>query len=141
MPTAVWSESFALVKAYRERLRESYGIPLHKELHARDLVAGRGELGPQQLGNPIPSAFGQWPEGPTRDIPTFKIIEDPVFRSSKSSFMLQLADCVAFALLKRESPPTPVIKRYGVHRMFDDVLAEICFSSASRYDPLGIVRK
>jgi Protein of unknown function (DUF3800) len=91
--------------------------------------------------NPIPSAFGRWPEGAVRNTPTEKIIEDPIFRQSQMSYLLQLVDCVAFALLKKEVPPTPNIKKYGIHKMFDAVLPSACIKGASRSDPLGIVRK
>lgn len=90
--------------------------------------------------NPIPSAFGSWPEGAVRNKPTQRLIEDPVFRSSKASYMLQLVDCVAFALLKRETAPTPNVLKYKIHQMFDRTLAGICVKAASRSDPLGIVR-
>jgi hypothetical protein len=40
----VWSEAFQLIQAWRKELRTTYQIPLFKELHASDLLAGRGEL-------------------------------------------------------------------------------------------------
>jgi hypothetical protein len=91
--------------------------------------------------NPIPSQFGGWAEGSSKSIPLKRIIEDPSFRKSHQSFLIQLADCAAFSLLKRESPPTPNIKKYGIHTFFDECLAKICFKPATRKDPLGIVRK
>lgn len=92
--------------------------------------------------NPIPSRIGSWSDGkPTKNIPIEHIIEDPVFRESHRSYLVQLADCVAFALLKRESPPTPNVKRYSIHKMFDKCLSGVCLRTASRKDPLGIVRK
>ena len=249
-----WRAAFRAVKDHRVQLKERYGIPLRKEIHARELVGGRGRLGPNDIGkwersrifrgllelvttlpsarlfnialqapgeadpqlkawdrllnrvdrtlravednertvrrkihevitrhapgladsaelrlqfqgramfiadegrnveitrvmrkmnvhNPIPSAFGGWPEGAVRNTPTERIIEDPVFRKSEGSYMLQLVDCVAFALLKKEAEPTPNIKKYGIHRMFDAVLPGICVKAASKNDPLGIVRK
>ncbi|HWO19204.1 MAG TPA: DUF3800 domain-containing protein [Kofleriaceae bacterium] len=248
-----WRDAFKAVKDHRAQLKERYAIPLRKEIHARELVGGRGRLGPNDIGkwersrifrgllelvttlpsarlfnvalqtrgeadpqlkawdrllnrvdrtlkaredkertvrrkiheviakhapeladsaelrlqfqgralfiadegrnveitrimrkmnvhNPIPSAFGGWPEGAVRNTPTERIIEDPVFRQSESSYMLQLVDCVAFALLKREADPTQNIKRYGIHKMFDELLPSICVKAASRTDPLGIVR-
>jgi len=254
MPATAWKDAFTMVKEHRAKLRESHSVLLRKEIHARDLVAGRGRLGPQDLGkwersrifqgllelvarlpkvrlfnvvlqvrgdadpqlkawdrllnrihrtlreyedkegkkrreifdviekhaphladsaelrlaykahaliiadegrdieitrvlrkmnvhNPIPSAFGRWPEGALRNTPTEKIIEDPIFRKSDMSYLLQLVDCVAFALLKKEVPPTPNIKKYGIHKMFDAVLPSVCIKAASRSDPLGIVRK
>lgn len=91
--------------------------------------------------NPIPSQFGAWKEGSRRNLPLERIIEDPVFKQSHHSFFIQLADCVSFALLKRESPPTPNIQKYGIHQFFDQCLSGVCFKAASPRDPNGIVRK
>jgi hypothetical protein len=90
--------------------------------------------------NPIPSQFGGWPTGRTKNITTERIIEDPVFKASDRSYLIQMADCVAFALLKSEVLPTPNIARYGIHEMFSKTLSGICFRHASPRDPLGIVR-
>ena len=75
-----------------------------------------------------------------QNITTERIIEDPVFKPSDRSYLIQMADCVAFALLKSEVPPTPNVARYGIHEMFDKTLRGICFKPASPRDPLGIVR-
>lgn len=91
--------------------------------------------------NPIPSRYGTWPSGNiSRNITTDRIIEDPFFKQSDRSYFIQLADCVAFALLKREVPPTPNIQTYGIHEMFEKTLAGVCFKEASPRDSLGIVR-
>jgi hypothetical protein len=50
MPANVWREAFKMVKEHRVRLRESHGVLLRKEIHAREFVAGRGQLGPQDVG-------------------------------------------------------------------------------------------
>lgn len=39
-----WLNSFRLIKAMRERLRDSYGIKRSKELHASRTISGRGAL-------------------------------------------------------------------------------------------------
>ncbi len=91
--------------------------------------------------NPIPSMFGTWRGARTKNITTERIIEDPVFKESHRSYFLQLADCVAFALLKRESPPSDFVLRYGLEKMFEANLSHVCFKAAGRGDPLGIVRK
>ena len=70
-----------------------------------------------------------------------RVIEDPVFKKSHQSYFVQLADCVAFALLKREVPPTENIKKYGIQKMFDRCLAGVCYRKASYADPLGLIRK
>jgi hypothetical protein len=92
--------------------------------------------------NPIPSRFGEWPGSlKTRNIPVQRVIEDPVFKPSHQSYFIQLADCVAFALLKREVRPTPLISKYGIDQMFERNVAPACLRRAARKDPLGIVRK
>jgi hypothetical protein len=63
------------------------------------------------------------------------------FNHGRGSGARQLADCVSFALLKRESPPTPNIQKYGIHEFFDQCLSGVCFKAASPRDPNGIVRK
>lgn len=91
--------------------------------------------------NPIPSKHGNWTVGRTKNIPLERIIEDPVFKDSARSYFVQLADCVAFGLLKRETLPTPNIKKYGVDSFFESALSGVCFRPASPAAPLGIVRK
>ncbi len=92
--------------------------------------------------NPIPSQFGKWKAGKaTQNIPIERVIEDPIFKKSHQSFFLQLADCVAFALLKREVAATQNIKKYGIHKMFEHRLSGVCYRKASPKDQLGIVRK
>ncbi len=256
---SVWKECFDKVRQHRVNLKNDYGIYLRTEIHARDLVAGRGKIAPQAIGkrqrsrifygllelvaslpevwlfnvcldtpnhadpqmtawdrivnrvertmlelenrefplrrglvtlaeqkfgsasldalrldqrlniyraravifadegreggitralrkmhvfNYIPSAYGGWADGSvTRNITTDRIIEDPNFKKSDRSYLIQLADCVAFALLKREVPPTPNIQKQGVPEMFEKALANVCFKPASPRDPLGIVRR
>ena len=72
---------------------------------------------------------------------TERIIEDPVFKPSHRSHFLQLADCVAFALLKKEVEPTDNISKYKINKMFDETIASVCYLPAAKSDPLGIVRK
>lgn len=91
--------------------------------------------------NPVPSQFGTWSDGTTRNLPLQRIIEDPVFKPSHHSFFIQLADCVSFALLKRETPPTPNISKYGIEDFFNECLAGVCYTKASPRDSHGIVRK
>lgn len=93
--------------------------------------------------NPIPSQMGMWADTgrSTKNIPVERIIEDPVFKKSQQSFFIQLVDCIAFSLLKRETAPTKNINKYGIDKMFEKALSGICFKKAHRNDPLGIVRK
>lgn len=92
--------------------------------------------------NPIPSQFGSWDDGrKSRSITIERVIEDPVFKQSDKSYFIQLADCVAYALLKKETEPVERIRKYGIQMMFDANLSGVCFRKASTSDPLGIVRK
>lgn len=89
--------------------------------------------------NPIPSRYGQWPEGePYRNIPTERIVEDPFFKNSKYSYFVQLADCAAYALLRRENP-LPSKTAYGLHTAFN-LLKPICVREANPRDDDGIIR-
>lgn len=92
--------------------------------------------------NRIPSQFGAWQSGqPTKNITVDRILEDPIFKDSRRSYFLQIADFIAFALLKSESPPTPHVQRYGLATAFD-LVAPVCVREAHRRDPkgLGIIR-
>lgn len=91
--------------------------------------------------NYIPSRFGSWGGSTSKNIPLTHFVEDALFRDSAHSYFIQLVDCVAFALLKRETSPTPQVRKYNLHRAFDAHLAGICVPQASYGDPLGIVRK
>jgi len=91
--------------------------------------------------NPIPSRLGGWETGNyTKNITTDRIIEDPFFKNSERSYLTQMADCVAYALLKSEVSPTPLIRKYKIDEMFGDALAGVCYKKAALNDPLGIVR-
>ncbi len=42
--------------------------------------------------------------GTKRNVPLERIIEDPLFKTSKSSYFIQLSDLLAFSLLRNEKP-------------------------------------
>lgn len=44
-----WRTCFEQIKQHRRLLQREFGIPLTHELHARDLIGGRGNLGPQPV--------------------------------------------------------------------------------------------
>ena len=89
--------------------------------------------------NHIPSNRGSWATGKqTKNIPLDRIVEDPQFKDSASSYFVQQCDMTAFGLLRRERP-TPRMKRYGSHKSFnvlDKVLVKVC----NRNDPHGVIR-
>jgi hypothetical protein len=89
--------------------------------------------------NPIPSAYGQWGEGqPRQNITIDRVIEDPIFKSSATSWFIQAADFCAYALLRREVP-TEHASKYNLHTAFQ-VLTPVLELNAHRADPDGIVR-
>ncbi|HEY0779909.1 MAG TPA: DUF3800 domain-containing protein [Gemmatirosa sp.] len=91
--------------------------------------------------NYLPSKFGSWGTSATKNMPLTNFVEDVIFRDSARSYLVQLVDCAAFALLKRETAPTPLVKKYALDRAFDTHLKGVCFHPASPGDPDGIVRK
>jgi hypothetical protein len=44
-----WKESFDMVREHRVNLKKDHGIYLRKEIHARDLVKGRGKISPSVI--------------------------------------------------------------------------------------------
>lgn len=91
--------------------------------------------------NFITSRFGAWSGGsPSMNKPITRVVEDLVFRDSKRSSFIQLADLCAFALLRSENP-IPSRSKYGVHLSFDR-LKPVLETRAFSKDPrrLGIIR-
>lgn len=90
--------------------------------------------------NPIPSRFGVWVDtGMTiKNIPLERIIEDPFFKKSQQSYLVQLTDFCAYALLRREHP-IPSKTKYGLDQAFNR-LSPILVREASTRDPEGIIR-
>ena len=87
--------------------------------------------------NPIPSRYGGWYGGPTKNITLDYILDDPVFRDSGRSYFIQMADFCAYALLRREVQIESKNK-YGLHTAFD-LLEPICVKECNTKDPMGII--
>jgi hypothetical protein len=49
VPVEGWRDTFQLIKAYRQELKQRYGIALKYELHATDFVRGKGSLGAPRI--------------------------------------------------------------------------------------------
>ncbi|MGA8707893.1 MAG: DUF3800 domain-containing protein [Steroidobacteraceae bacterium] len=92
--------------------------------------------------NPIPSQFGVWKGtgSETRNIPIERIIEDPIFRPSDRSYLLQMADFCAFSLIRYVRGVRQGKEKYGLHTAFP-LLEPICFKEANPKHPLGIIGK
>jgi hypothetical protein len=84
--------------------------------------------------NPIPNRYGSG----YRDLTISKIIEDPNFRNSETSYFIQAADVVAFLLYQYLKPNAYMKKKYG-NKYFSRLDAVLCKVAAPK-DPLGIVR-
>lgn len=93
-----------------------------------------------QVYNPIPSQFGTWIDTGVacKNIPIERIIEDPFFKDSQKSYLIQLADFCAYSLLRREKPIASKTK-YGLDKAFN-LLKPILVTEASTKDPEGIIR-
>src|SRR5215510_8856836 len=59
-----------------------------------------------RVHNPIPSDRGVWEDtgAVTKNIPVSRILEDPFFKDSSTSYFVQLVDFCAYALLRMEKP-------------------------------------
>lgn len=90
--------------------------------------------------NYIPSKYGQWQDTgeQAKNIPTDRILEDPVFKPSHRSYLIQLADFCAYALFQKERP-NKIASRAPLEHAYE-LLQPICFKPANSKDPFGIVR-
>jgi len=95
-----------------------------------------------RVHNPIPSKFGGWVGSgkATKSIPLSNCIEDPIFKDSKASFFIQLADFCAYALLRMERPiPSRTVLGYGT--MYEELKpATRRITNAADPRGMGIIR-
>lgn len=71
------------------------------------------------------------------DSPLRLLIEDPVMRDSRHSYLVQAADCVVF-LLKQSLDPSAYMRKHGGRAYFARLDRVLC-KEASRKDSQGIV--
>jgi hypothetical protein len=71
-----------------------------------------------------------------RDEPLQVVIEDPVLRDSRESYLIQAADCAAF-LLKQSVEPSAYMKRRGGNAYLQRLTPVLC-KQASNKDPRGL---
>ena len=89
--------------------------------------------------NYVPSRFGAWDTGSsTKNIVIDRVIEDMFFKDSKQSYLVQMADFCAYALLRREKP-IPSKDALGLSAAFA-LLSPILMKKANASDPEGIIR-
>lgn len=74
----------------------------------------------------------------TQNLKVSRILEDPGFKPSERSYFVQMADFVAYALLRREAR-LPSKDFYGYHECFD-MLTHVVAKEASLTDPMGVIR-
>jgi Protein of unknown function (DUF3800) len=74
----------------------------------------------------------------TQNLATVRILEDPFFKQSSKSFFVQMADFVAYGLLRREQQ-LQAKNKYGLHECFD-LLTDVVAREASLTDPMGVIR-
>lgn len=89
--------------------------------------------------NFIASRYGRWPDGThARNVPTNHIVEDPVFKNSAHSYLVQCADFCVYALLQKERPH-PARMKYGLDQAYRLIRRRFVLK-AHRPDPDGIIR-
>ena len=87
--------------------------------------------------NPVPVYVGP-DQLQGSEPPTDRILEDPIFKTSDTSYFIQLADFVAYGLLRREKP-LEAKNLYGLNTCFD-LLVNVVVREASLHDPMGVIR-
>lgn len=115
LPNVKIINAFAHKKSNYMRLFERMMNRINRTLKAHDafgvLVCDEGNEGKlitmvrkMKKHNIIPDMVAVFGVGGTRNIPIDRIIEDPLFKASHASYFLQLADFLAFGLLRSETP-------------------------------------
>lgn len=83
--------------------------------------------------NFVPNMVG----GGSRRILVTRVLDDPIPRDSKTSYFVQVADLIAYALARR-AYPRAALSRYDFETYFD-IVDPILLKEASHTDPQGIV--
>jgi len=113
---------------------DSYAVMMFDEGKEGEITRLLRRMG---VYNPVPVYVGP---GVTEvhNLKLDRILEDPVFKKSEHSYFVQLADFVAYALLRREVR-LPSKDKYGYHECFD-LLVDSVAREASTRDPMGVIR-
>ncbi len=95
-----------------------------------------------RVHNPIPSRYGTWIDSgqAAQSIPLTRCMEDPIFKDSKASYFIQLADFCAYALLRMERPLASRTA-LGYDTMYEE-LRPVSRVITNKSDPrgMGIIR-
>lgn len=137
--TSAWQ---ALIQRFENTIVHR-NFPGPNNPYERGMVFADGQPSKQLTGllrrmrrhNPIPS---QLSGAGYRNIHLKKVIEDPVYRDSRHSLMVQAADLCAF-LLYQKCAPNKYMRKSGGANYFARIEPALC-KVASPRDPHGIVR-
>ncbi len=126
-----------LVHVSQQQGRDEFGLVVYDGQTAQRRTMAQRILRRMQVYNPIPSRVvaGTFLAAPLRHI-----IGDPVLRDSADDVFIQMADIMAYALLRQDNPPShPVSVQYGIQTAFSR-LPDIWLTAASASDLQGVVR-
>ena len=101
-----------------------------------DVKIVQGLMRKMRKYNPVPNQT-QYGAG-YRNMTVTNMVEDPYFKDSRHSYMIQAADVIAFSLYQRISPSS-YIKKKSAQNYFNRLNGVLC-KSASTSDPEGIVK-
>jgi hypothetical protein len=104
--------------------REAQVSRVTKKFSVREMIQGEFEL---------------WREDVMGHIPLTQSIEGVYFQKSARSHFIQLVDCIAYALLKKQAPASRQIKKYGIDKAFDKCIREACVTPGLHVYPDGIM--
>jgi hypothetical protein len=120
------------------KYHQSYGVLICDEGNENKLTATVRKM---KKENHIPDRIDMYGyNGASRNLPLERIIEDPLFKTSQSSYFIQLADLLAFSLLRNEKPldgSTLEAVRTAFERL-DKTLVKVAFKADPRGK--GIIR-
>lgn len=104
--------------------READVARVTRRLSVRDMIQGELEL---------------WRDDVMGHVPLTQSVEGVYFQRAARSHFIQLVDCIAYALLKRQTPPSRQIKKYGIDKAFDKCIKKACVTPGLRTNPDGVI--
>ena len=117
--------------------RAEFGLIVYDGQTGQRRTMAQRILRKMQVYNPIPSKIIA---GTYIAAPVDHILGDPFIKDSRDDVFIQMADVMAYALLRQDNPPKhPTSWQYGINNAFVG-LANIWHLPASRHDPQGVVR-
>jgi hypothetical protein len=115
--------------------KNAYGVLICDEGNENKLTALVRKM---KKDNHIPDNLSYYGHG-SRNLPLERIIEDPLFKTSKSSYFIQLADFLAFSLLRNEKPLLGTLHPVATaFEQLDNALVKKAFKNDHRKK--GIIR-